>query len=260
MKTALCLSGLVRNYEDCLDSHIKFFLQEMNADVFIHTWSKIGSNKVPHWYTDRYSLEEHKRSILTQKELDRDRLLQNYNPTNYSIEFPDIDFFIKKFYREENIKFVNNVMMHYGISKANDLKKQYEAEYNVSYDLVIRCRFDLYFENIIFDEQTLSGIESGTIYLAPNQNMDNKFTKEMLELCDKEGMSYMPNDQFAYSNTEGMDYYSSVYSIFDSNYDLYHKHPEGILSQHLWKKNKSKYKDIRVNDSIKMRIQSRYWR
>ena len=51
-----------------------------------------------------------------------------------------------------------------------------------------------------------------------------------------------------------MDYYCSIYEIINNNLKYYINHPEGLLSQHLWLKNKT---DIvpSINDNILMKIQ-----
>lgn len=261
MKVALCLSGLVRNYSDCYNTHKKFFIEALNADVFIHTWSKIGSNKLPHWYTQEYSLAKHKDSIAKQEDINKKDLLSKYNPKLIEIEYPNIEYFYNKFYQKDNEKFFNNVMMHYGINRANNLRIKYEKQNNITYDIVIRCRFDLFFEHFsIFEEKIKDCISNNTIYLPPNENIDSPFTQEMKQILKKEGHKFMPNDQFAYSSSLAMNYYSSIFEVFQKNYNLYVKHAEGTLSDHLWNKNESIYKSIKVDENIKMRIHSRRWR
>lgn len=259
MRVALCYSGLTRNFWDCIESHRIHIFNKLNPDIFIHTWSKIGSNKSPHWYTDRYNFEEHTKEIIAQENLNVDFIIREYKPKKIVVEYPNIEYFYNTFFCQENPNFFNNVMMHYGINYANSLKTDYEKINNFKYDLVIRCRFDLFFENIIFEGTFIDGLKNGTIYLAPNENMDRPFTEHMKKILNDVGTKYMPNDQFAYGNSEAMDYYSSVYMVYKTNFNTYIKHPEGVLSEHLWSKNLSIFKDIQVNDSIRMRLQSRYW-
>lgn len=254
MKVALCYSGLVRNFHDCLSSHKNFIIDRYKPDIFIHTWSKIGSNTLPHWYTEEYSLEKHIDETEKQNNIDAKSIIDILQPKKFLIEYPDILYFYNKFY-SDNYNFFNNVMMHYSINKSNNLKKEYENNYSSKYDMVIRCRFDSYFENL-----EIKNYLKNTIYLPPSQNMDVQFSKEMLESLERLGPVYMTNDQFAYGCSESIDYYSAVidYMIKDINY--YTKHPEGVLAEHLWLKNNSQYKNIQINDTILMRIQSRYWK
>jgi hypothetical protein len=65
----------------------------------------------------------------------------------------------------------------------------------------------------------------------------------------------MPNDKLAYGNSESMDYYSSIYSFFNQDIDHYPHHGEATISDHLWIKNNSIYKHIKINNNIKMKIQ-----
>lgn len=266
MKIALCLSGLVRNYHECKESHIYFFIEKLNADVFIHTWSKVGSSQLPHWYNDGYTLEKHRESIKNQQDTNGQQIVEVYSPKNIEIEYPDIDYFYQNFNyqtstNEKYYYFFNTIMMHYSIKKSNNLRKTYEKIHNFKYDIVIRCRFDLFFEKADLSFKNLKDcIENDTIYLPPNENTDNIFNENMKIMLENIGPSYMPNDQFAYSNAEAMDYYCSVFDIFQKDPDRYTKHPEEVLSQHLWKKNTSKYKNIKIDTSIKMNLQSRKWK
>ena len=59
-------------------------------------------------------------------------------------------------------------MMYYSIYQSNNLKKQYEINYGFKYDIVIRCRFDLFFEH-------LKLLTDDSLYLAPNENIDRPF-------------------------------------------------------------------------------------
>lgn len=266
MKVALCLSGLTRNFVDCVNTHKKFFIAPYNTDVFIHTWSKEGSNTLPHWYTQQYSLNRHQIDLENQKNTDINRIISQYSPKKILIEYPDINYFHRNFFSETSPSFFNCVMMHYSINRANNLKKEQEIYNGFKYDIVIRCRFDSYFENIDFLD-TLTEISTlannkiyNTIYLPPAQNVDVRFNTEMLHLLEKQGVSYMPNDQFAYGSSQSMDYYCSIFDSMKKNSDFYVKHPEGVLSEHLWSKNTSNIKNIQINNSIKMKIQSRYWK
>lgn len=261
MKVALCYSGLVRNFLDCINSHKQFIINKLNPDIFIHTWSKIGSNKLPHWYNSNYNVNQHIDEIELQKNLDIQQINTLYSPKQIVVEYPDIQHFYDRFYDNSYPSFFNNVMMHYGVCRSNTLKSDYEHTHNFKYDMVIRCRFDLFFEDVVFHNESINDIaHNNAIYLAPNENIDIPFTEAMKKLLEKQGIKYMPNDQFAYGNSSAMDYYSSVYNIFEKDYNFYYKHAEGILTQHLWTKNISEFNNIKINNSVKMRIQSRYWR
>lgn len=255
MKVALCYSGLVKNFNDCVDSHKKFIIDKFETDIFIHTWSKIGSKTLPNWYNDNYSLDKHIEATESQDSVDIKYFIDHIKIKKILIEYPDIRYFYNKFHDDNNQKFFNNCMMHYSINKANALKTEYESDNNFKYDMVIRCRFDLYFEKLIIEN-----FISNTIYLPPNQNMDVKFDPRMLNLLKTQGFSYMPNDQFAYGCSDSMNYYSSIIDNIKNNFNYYTHHPEGVLSEHLWFKNHSMFKNIEINNNINMRIQSRYWK
>jgi hypothetical protein len=237
MKVALCLSGQIRNWKNSFDSINKQVIEKYNCDVFIHTWDAIG-NSVPHGVMSNFKFEHNKEKI--DKEI-----IENYKPKKIKVDNTDYDFFINK---TPTTRFYNTIMMWYSIYHSNNLKKEYEFERNFLYDVTIRARFDTYFEHFEIDT-----VNPNTIYLPPNENINNPFTTSMKNMLSKQGPSYMPNDQLAYGDTPSMDYYCSIYSIINKNLNTYVNHPEGLLSEHLWSKNKTNISPD-INHNIKMKI------
>jgi hypothetical protein len=237
MKVALCLSGQTRNWMGCRDTIKKYIIEPLNADVFFHTWSVKGEKLQYHTSIDTMvpdtpivgNLEEFYKPILSIIEVPNYNEFKSITPTSY----------------------YNTLMMHYSIWKANELKKVYEDTNGMKYDLVIRCRFDLEFHK--FDiVDTLPNIVD-TIYLPPNQNIDVIFPIPMQDALKLTGISYMPNDQFGYGSSDGMDYYSKIWEVEKSDMNVYMNHPEGSYTDHFWNKNTSKFK-VDVNPNIHMKI------
>jgi hypothetical protein len=233
MKVALCLSGQTRNWIGCRDTIKKYIIEPLNADVFFHTWSvkgeKVGLTTIPNDTPIVGNLSEFFKPIVSE------------------IEVPNYDNFKKL----DISNYFNTLMMHYSIWKANELKRIYEVDNGFKYDLVIRCRFDLEIHKFDIND-TLSNIVN-TIYLPPNKNIDIVFPIPMEEKFQFNGISYMPNDQLAYSSSDGMDYYSKIWEIERDNMHRYMNHPEGSLTDHLWYKNKTNFK-ADVNPNILMKI------
>jgi hypothetical protein len=270
MKVALCLSGQSRTFRQCLTSQRLQIINKLKADVFIHSWSFKGDSRLFSSHDHRFKINDYKKYINHDRNIiPATKLLQAYNPKKILIEYPDADYFIsqvkksgryvahgfnKLFDSEDKYKWFNCLMMYYGIYMSNKLKKDYEKERNFVYDMVIRCRMDLFFSYASFDE-TLEDVKNNIIYLAPNENIDIIFNKGMKEQLVKQGAKFMPNDQFAYGNSGAMDYYSSVYDYFMKDIDCYAHHGEGALTDHLWNKNTSIYQIIKTNPKIKMKIQ-----
>ena len=236
MKVALCLSGQIRNWKKCFDSIEKQILEKYNCDVFIHTWNTIG-NPVPHHYDINF---KHNLELI-----DMD-ILKKYHPKKIKIDFPNYELFKNKI---PNSRFYNTLMMWYSVYNSNKLKCEYEYENNLIYDVNIRCRFDTLFENFEINE-----VKENTIYLPPNENINNPFTDLMKKTLKEIGPSYMPNDQFSYGDLNSMNYYCKVHKILENNIYEYIHHPEGILTEHLWKKNISDT-NVEINNNIRIQIQ-----
>lgn len=238
MKVALCLSGQIRNWKNSFYSLEKEIIEKYKCDVFIHTWDTIG-NTVPHDYRPDFNFEH---SI---EKIDKE-VITKYKPKKIQIDNTDYDFFKNKIPNKN--RFYNTLMMWYGIYHSNKLKNEYEKERGIFYDVTIRTRFDTYFEHF-----EISDFKPNTIYLPPNNNIDNPFTLSMKDRLNQDGPSYMPNDQFAYGDAPSMDYYCMVYPIINKNIETYTNHPEGMLSQHLWSKNNTNILP-EINYNIKMKI------
>lgn len=234
MKVAICLSGQTRNWKSSYDSIKNQIIEKYNADVFIHTWNVCGKT-IPHNFINDYSDNFDKIDY---------EFIKYYNPKKIKIDWPEYDTFKQKI---NESRFYNTLMMWYSINKSNELRKEYESENNLKYDVIIRCRFDLFFKNF-----EINNIDKNTIYLPPNENMDNPFTIEMRKILSQKGNHYMPNDQLSYGTSNVMEYYCSVYDILNKNIYHFVHHPEGLLMQHLWDNNK-KIK-VEINNSILMKI------
>lgn len=245
MRVAICLSGQTRTYEKCFDSQYNHIIKKYNCDVFIHTWVYNGLYpKTPDnlHYCREYSINNYDKYLNNNYLIDS-KVISLYNPKKILIEYPDKNFFINKS-PSDNIKFFNAIMMYYSIYQSNQLKIKYENDRNFKYDIVIRCRFDLFFES-------LDLISDGNLYLAPNENIDRPFNNEMKNLLNTIGPKYMPNDQFAYGTSNAMDYYSDAYIDYLLHKDSFPSHPEGVLSKHLWEN--GKYIPL-IDNNIRMKI------
>lgn len=271
MKVALCLSGQARTFLKCIQSQKTHIIDRLNPDIFIHTWSFEGHRKLLGFHNQSYSVQDHQKYIGDDNNvLPIAELFDSYRPKKIIVDDPDIspfmgmikkskrysvidDDFMKLFTNDNRFKTFNIIMQHYSNYKSNSLRNEFERQHHIKYDLVIRCRMDLFFESTEF-ESTLGDVQQNTIFLAPNQNIDIIFNKPMQIALQENGIQYMPNDQFAYGNSDAMNYYFAIYKYYETDIDYYPHHGEGSLSEHLWLKNKSIYNNIKINPNIKMKI------
>lgn len=193
MKIAICISGQPRNLNKSYPGIKEKLLDPYSPDVFIHTWynkEDIGTNRVNSW---GHKIEEN----LNQFTLSN--IFEKYNPKKFKIE-NQINFCLPLELQDTNYHF-NMTSMLYSMNEANNLKKQYEAENNFKYDVVIRTRFDL---NIL-DELNILSLD-----------LNNKI--HCLNDCSHyNGV----NDQFAIGNSQNMDIFNSSYNIISEFIDDY---------------------------------------
>lgn len=162
MKTALLLSGQMRDAKHNWDSIKANIVEKFNADVFISTWS------------DTSVIVDH-RGDVTHNDTTISELLASYRPKVCDVEENDSPLFssFKIFsqipqespYRIAydgshawESKIHNMVFMYYKMWKVYGVMKNYEYTNSIRYDRIIRARFDLGIENfpdIILEENTI---------------------------------------------------------------------------------------------------------
>lgn len=205
IKTALCISGHLRTFEENYNSIKENILDRLDCDVFIHTWDILG---LSYRFTDA---DLH----VTETSLLLDRIKQLYHPKKVIIEktktFPVKPIMQARLVDHRDIPGI--LSMYYKVEACNDLKREYEKENGFIYDCVIRFRGDLYVEQIIpIDERT----NLNYVFLPVFGNFGGA--------CD----------QFAYGNSSVMDKYSTLYSNIERHlHSGAPFHPEKLLLYHI---------------------------
>lgn len=204
IKTALCISGHLRTFEENFKSVYHNIISKMDCDVFIHTWEELG---MPYRPFDAPVAHVKSKNL-------EEKLKFLYNPKKLVIE-PRKNFQITPLMHQRQIdhRDIGGILsMFYKVEECNELKKQYEKEFNFKYDCVIRFRGDLFVE---------MPIPIGT------PNINNLYIPMY-------GNFGGINDQFAFGSSNIMDVYSSLYS----NIEKYllrgaPMHPEKLLQYHI---------------------------
>ena len=159
MKIAICLSGQPRTWEKCyhtwlkLIDTIKLNYQVEKVDIFCHFWD---FNTPPHRLLMHEGWDYATIPGETISEEEKVRLIRALNPTKYLFENELSNKNKIKETLNRNIAHINehgqtNIEwlsgQFYGIMYACHLKKMYEYENNFRYDVCIRMRSDIYFDD-----------------------------------------------------------------------------------------------------------------
>jgi hypothetical protein len=256
MKTALLLSGHMRYFKECFSSLKRSILSVLNPDIYIHTWDEQDRSM---WNDSVSNLNE--------------RFIEEYNipvkkivVEKWSEAEPRLnEKLVKIGNRVDYFKPIRMVSMYYKIQECFKLIE------NETYDLVIRARPDLFYENIIENNFQDLGyfIKIPKSYSNPRiavKDLNLNFPiDEYLKQGQEKVDSYFvgePNDcggyldQFAIGDYNSMKTYCNAYDAFDnySSQGYNFSGPEVTLKYHLDSNNLNI-----VRDDLKFYIM-RNWR
>jgi len=214
-KIALCLSGFPRNYKDTFPLFKKHVIDPLNPDIFFYGYNQ-KSGETDKEFLNCFNFTDFTIKDYTENVSDEiSEFCGNWSPINLH---PSTRF-------EGGCK-----SQFYNIYKSNELKNNFEKLNNISYDIVIRARFEAFFIRDITMEEILN--HPTEVLSIPN---DWNF---------KEIGFYGVTDQFAIGTKKLMDIYSNALKYFN---DYNHKHgilchPETLMGYHLHNN------DIKVNE------------
>ena len=181
MKIALCLTGQPRMVEAGYEFHKQNILDGNDVKVFFHTWE-------------------------TEEQL-HGKAIELYQPSNWLVE-KSLDVDLSKYTNtppsSPNWKVKDGRMSTYAqlyaIERCNSMKCIYEQEHEMTFDWVIRSRFDFAINaRIPFDELDNSKLHIPNCRMMPTRDFGN--------------------DQFAFSSSENMDNYAAAYHWIDTFYN-----------------------------------------
>lgn len=141
-KIAVCISGQPRTWKNCIGSWFNVFLGNeiyKNVDVFCHVWDY---NTVPNCISGKSEIEK-----VSPEEIQS--LTKNLRPKKVLIE--SFKEFVP-FKSAQPINYSPFLSQFYGIMRAARLKKEYEIENNIMYDVVVRLRYDAFFFNRVYND------------------------------------------------------------------------------------------------------------
>jgi tetratricopeptide (TPR) repeat protein len=223
-RVALCFSGQARGYREAFDKINKNIILPLKPDVFISTWDSVGIKKT---INNRVALQrilyKDLSDLIPQKIVDtgitsifnslavcldkwnqaesvvsalNSDLTQLYSPK--AIQIHSESEYDAKLLENGIVKstHMNQSKMKFMILNANKLKKLHETKAGLDYDLVIRLRLDKAINRPISISKDFKDIIQDTVFV--------------------DHISYHGiGDQFAYSNTKVMDFYSAMGPVYD---------------------------------------------
>ena len=214
MKIALLLCGMLRRFDELYPNLKEYIIDPFTPDIFFSGYSNekglsYCENKIKElWNPKKYFITEYSDGFRKTICSDENKFLKNKRP-------------------ETNIK--NSISFLWNIKNVNLLKKIYENENNFEYDVVIFSRTDLIFHGTPTKEH-LQLSKDGKILIPQKWDFWEVHPQAM-------------SNQFAISNSIGIDKYCSQYDCIDTYYDqgiIFH--PETITGVHVNKMNLDRVK------------------
>lgn len=206
MKIAYCFSGLIRNLDYTSDKWLSI-INKYPGDIYGSFWD----------VTDRKNNDNQENfvKIYNPKKIEIENL-NNFHKTatniiRENVKFPeDLKFIYEQNILETKMYPLNLIAMYYKIWKANQLSIDND------YDIVIRCRTDIYPTEVNIEKNNFLNIPPGFVFTS---------WLNCLGICD----------YFAYGSQDTMNYYSSVF-LYLTDYlkrGHYFHLPEHLLMAHM---------------------------
>jgi len=195
MRIAVMMSGLPR-YIDRNKKLMEGFYGDHEVDYFVHAWfDPEKENEDASWHSYKTKIDKAIPEKINKYYAPKKQLLERQR-----------DFYVPREYHFNTGWPQPNFVAYshfYSLKRVNELRKQYERENNIKYDMVVKHRFDVYIAcEIKWEEYDLN-----SVYLPDNCNV-------WTELYD----DVQFNDMFAFSKPENMDVYCSPFDRIDELY------------------------------------------
>ena len=199
MRVSLCLSGMPRNIDNSyqwLKDGILDVLKDNSIpyDIFVSTWNN--------------NVQKEGDSSVTTVGNSADDFIKVFSPKKFEVEEWDDNIRTALRWPEfeqckyEIIPRSSALGQWYKVFKCNELRKQYELENNVKYDVIFRIRTEIQYNNKL-DFKELEILEKHShepiIFLRRGPNPQNIFWTK---------------DTFAFGNELGMNIYSNCHNHF----------------------------------------------
>ena len=204
-KIAMCISGYLRTFKECYPTIKKNIIDGNDIDIFIHTYDKWGNSSG--W----------RHPIDLSEDIDMEFLESIPNIKLMAIQkWDNIKYQFEKF--REFQPYITNInviaTIFYKVYMCNELRKQYEKENNIKYDLIIRMRGDQIFEKKINLEFPEDKILINAYPWGDEDFIHHYVGEDCGEPGGRNETEWM-NDRFAVGTPENIDYLSELYLHFE---------------------------------------------
>jgi hypothetical protein len=209
MKIAVCLSGQPRGIPLSLDQLKNNILTPNEiVDTFVHTWYHPDWDNVP--FDSAQPGQEDGRLGKWKPKTDQ-IIKESLNPLKITIEKPNNFAEFLDLLGQPSAVQTKMASIFYGMWKANELKKEYENEHNFKYDIVLRVRFDLFYNHPLLLKEFMANNSNDGIFLSYKFQHDRQNDSYPISI----GGTYSSMaDTFAFGSSKNMDTFCSVYPNF----------------------------------------------
>ena len=209
------------------DFNIRIELYDDNTDINIYksicrTILETGNNRVLTFHSRSFIKSDKSSDVLSfTNEFNKDELIKCFNDILYN-EFSHL----KDVPGRANQKALAS--MFCSVTKANNLRKEYEESNNVKYDIVIRSRIDHTYHKPVDVRAFFKETDKDCVYVPHN----HQYMRDYHYLTANSGLSYASmSETFIFANPENMDKVCGVFPNFEKIYeDIY---PENFAEQYI---------------------------
>ena len=178
MKIAICFYGQPRKYKEVLNQW-KRIINELEADVFIHSWYGVDRGR---------------------KKIDISELIDDFNPKEIEIsnkyKFTEL-IPTDSTYENQSYHSINQA---YSINKSIQLLENYSYNFETSYDIIIKTRFDITLHNIDnFINFIKNQIEDNKLYVAGNHWVGSEMFDDNIMVGKSNLILNITNEYFKYT-------------------------------------------------------------
>jgi protein YibB len=212
-KIAICMSGNIRTFNLCNENIHNNIIQPLlnsgcQINTFLSTWNDDD-------YTNNLDIINNFFTQIEVENYNNDFFTNNYSTTQY-LNYPGLCC---------STTSSNASSMHYKIKKVYELAKKYTEINNIDYDIIIRIRPDIIYNNQIDLGNIKSSLLNNYLYMPNSHGKYTSVTKNIM-------------DHFFYGNISCMKIAMNTFDNIKQYLETDHPHTgEGFLNKNISENN-----------------------